>query len=189
MRCVARMLITGALIAASACGGSAPSSSSTSSTSTSADSKAASSAAADPGPRQPQSFPPADPGLFQAPQPTGEQRQKMDDLKRDLFAVAAGSLGATKDLTDDLDSLMAHPPPPVTLQNLGATLDKALRSRSLDDAHGKRLAEILYATLHLPYMPASQQEVVRAAMVQELRAVGVGEPEATAVGAVVAAVK
>jgi hypothetical protein len=113
----------------------------------------------------------------------------MDDLRRDLFAVAAGSSGATKDLTDDLGNLIGHPPGPVILQNLTTTLNNALRSRSLDDAHGRRLAEILYATLHLPYMPAGQREIVRTAMVQELQAVGVGEPEATAVGAAVAAVK
>ena len=175
MRSMTRMLMLLAVGAAWSCGGPPPATSTPPVTETS--------------PRATLSLPPPDPNLFQAPQPTDEQRNKIEDIRRDLLAVAAGSSGATSDLTDDLGGLMAHPPASATIQNLGASLDRALRSRSLDEQHSRRLAEILYATLHLPYMPAPQREVVRSAMVQELRAVGVGEPEATAAGLAVAPVK
>lgn len=182
MRPVARLLVLMMMmLAAAACGGApSPPGSSTSSSG---------SGAADNLPRAPISLPAPDPNLFQAPRPTEEQQRKIEDIRRDLMAVAAGSTGAVADLTDDLGSLMGHPPSPTVRADVAGSLDKALRGRSLDEPHSRRMAQLLYAALHLPYMPAQQRDVVRTTLVQELQAVGVGPADASAAATTVSSIK
>lgn len=112
----------------------------------------------------------ADLTRFGAPAPDAEQFRRVEDIRRDLLAIAAREDGASQSLADDLCTLTIRAPRPEVCNGLARSLTAALSGSRLDDAGSQRLADLLYAALHMRLIPDEETARLLAAFSEELTA-------------------
>jgi hypothetical protein len=115
------------------------------------------------------------------PEPTEEQRSKIDDIARDLQAVGRGEADAVADLRTDLENLGTFEAPADEIDALVAALAQGLRARELSTANATRLSEQLFLALQALELSARQTSAVQREISAVLTEGQVGAADAEAV--------
>ncbi len=119
----------------------------------------------------------ADADRFGAPRPTAEQLRRIEDLRRDLLAVAAKDPDAAKELSYDLCVMMPQPGAPEDCARIARTVSSVVERIVLDDGRSQRLADLLYAAMHVRWLSPSQRAALSMRLNDELTAAGTPREE------------
>jgi hypothetical protein len=114
------------------------------------------------------------------PTPQGEVPDRLEDLSRDLMAVARGETQAKQDFTDDLRVFARNPQGETAVTAFGMRIGEAIAGTNLTEQSAQQLAHTSWTVVGATELSDRQVEALRNDVQAQLTALGIPEDQSAA---------